>query len=347
MTPRVSVIVVSHNTCEVLRQALHSIFSNPPQLPFEVIVVDAGSNDNTAAMVTEEFHEVSFLGFDNIGFAAGNNRGFERAAGEYVFILNPDTVLLPGCIDTLAGFLDTHPDVAVCGPWIREQSSLDGAEAGVNPPPPTGAIDMHERWSNRFPRVRVPASLAYSRILPRHRSSDLPVEVDWVLNAAAMIRRSSLSRSQLFDETFFIGAEEIELCQGLLAPRGFRFYLIPSAQILHFAGQSHAPDLSLRIALNALGQAAVHYRRRQIHGSNWARLDSALAFVDHLGLWLALTIVNGVRPSSARSAQRRLYGALLSTHLHLLGGGGRSALDIDCGVRAKLESMSSSSATPA
>ena len=104
--PAVSVVIVNWNTRDILRGCLASIAAET-RLPHEVIVVDNASTDGSAAMVAEEFPAVRLIANEvNRGFAAANNQGLAVARGEKVLLLNPDTVILDGAIDTMAAWLD-------------------------------------------------------------------------------------------------------------------------------------------------------------------------------------------------------------------------------------------------
>src|SRR3954447_10643966 len=117
----VSVVIVSWNTRHYVRLCLASLERASDRHSLEVIVVDNGSTDGTVEMVRHEFPQVVVVDVGaNIGFARGNNVGFQNATGEYVLILNPDTVALDGCIDRLVDFMEANPHAGVVGPWIRD-----------------------------------------------------------------------------------------------------------------------------------------------------------------------------------------------------------------------------------
>jgi GT2 family glycosyltransferase len=112
MTHDLSIVIVSYNTREPLRRCLASIQEQRGGLDVEIIVVDNSSKDGTGNMVRENFPDVKLIepGF-NTWFAEGNNRGVQVASGEYVFILNPDTVIQPATLQTMIAYLRNHPQV--------------------------------------------------------------------------------------------------------------------------------------------------------------------------------------------------------------------------------------------
>ena len=112
----VSIIIVSYNTREFLRECLYSLFEKTKSLSFEVIVVDNESSDGSVQMIQELFPQVNILNSgENVGFGRANNIGIKEAQGRNVFLLNPDTILLNNAIKILSDFLDSHDEVAVCG----------------------------------------------------------------------------------------------------------------------------------------------------------------------------------------------------------------------------------------
>src|SRR5690606_10972467 len=113
MQPKVSVIVVSWNTRQILIDCLRSVYAQT-RAWMQVLVVDNDSHDGSADAVAEQFPAVELIRSDtNLGFARANNRGVERATGEYILFLNPDTIILDGAIDTMLEFMKAHPTIGV------------------------------------------------------------------------------------------------------------------------------------------------------------------------------------------------------------------------------------------
>jgi GT2 family glycosyltransferase len=118
MTPRLSVVIVNYNTRDLLRDCLQSL--EMVGVSHEVIVVDNASADGSAAMVAREFPDVRLLAqAENTWFCGGNNIGIEAAVGDYVLMLNPDTVVHAEALETLVAFMDDHPDYAGCTAQLR------------------------------------------------------------------------------------------------------------------------------------------------------------------------------------------------------------------------------------
>lgn len=114
-----SIIIVNWNVRELLQGCLRSIFAQTSPLNLEVIVVDSGSEDDSVAMVRSEFPQVILLAqSENVGFPRGNNIGLARAAGRYVMLLNPDTIVIDGALQALVAFLDRYPTAGVVAPQL-------------------------------------------------------------------------------------------------------------------------------------------------------------------------------------------------------------------------------------
>src|SRR5690242_11613036 len=117
--PVLSVIVVSFNVRDLLRECLGSLRAAGADLPLQVLVVENGSEDGSGAMVAREFPEVELLDpRRNLGFSAANNAAIERARAPALLLLNPDTEVLPGALPGLLAFLEAHPRCGVAGPRL-------------------------------------------------------------------------------------------------------------------------------------------------------------------------------------------------------------------------------------
>lgn len=308
MTATVSIVLVNYNTCSALRMSLASVAREleRARAPTECIVVDNASTDGSAAMVKASFPWVQLIESEsNLGFAKANNLGADAASGEYLFILNPDAMLVRGSIDRLVAELDADGSIAVVGPWIRDVDAAIGApRLHAMTEAATRRIRSIEWWQNRFPRVRLPYVVSY--LLPPRRLAT-SYAVSWVLNAAAMVRRSALRGEPVMDERFFIGTEEIERDRVRLATRGYRFRIVPEAQVLHLVGETYRAHPELAHPALDLAQGAVHYRRAQVYSPAWARLDSLVAAADFVLRSVALALRSGFRMSDSQRSQASAF----------------------------------------
>ena len=232
MKKTLTIIIVSWNVCEDVIQCIESIYKNPPSSSYEIILVDNASSDDTILRVRERFPKVILIeNTQNMGFAAANNRGIQRANGEYVFFLNPDTIILQNSLDKLIAFMKVHPDVGLCGPQILNSDMT--IQRSVRKFPTFKAI---------FYRFTI---LKYLGLFRKYfyqwtmRDFDHKKEiVAEQLIGAALIARTSLVRDLGgFDECFFMYYEEVDLCLRI-KKAGFKVIFYPTAAIVHLGGRS-------------------------------------------------------------------------------------------------------------
>jgi GT2 family glycosyltransferase len=227
----VSIISLSWNVRDLLRACLRSLPLDDPTI--EVIVVDGGSADGSPEMVRAEFPTVRLLArAENLGYSRGNNLGLAAAEGRYLFVLNPDTEVRPGCVRTLADYLDGHPEVGVAGPQLLFE---DGSVQASRRRFPTLATAFFEstwlqRWAPRGLLARY-----YAADLP----GDAPQEVDWLVGAALCVRREAYAQVGGLDEGFFMYSEELDW-QRRMRAAGWRCVYVPGAQVVHHEARSSA-----------------------------------------------------------------------------------------------------------
>ncbi|MEZ4515331.1 MAG: glycosyltransferase family 2 protein, partial [Chloroflexota bacterium] len=217
-----SIIIVNWNTRQLLAGCLSSVISEQLSvtshqplitdhrslitghcpLVTETIVVDNASSDGSAATVRERFPAVHLIeNGRNTGFALANNQGICHSRGRYVMLLNSDTVVHPGALQTLVAFMDAHPEVGACGPRLLNG---DGSlQPSVHPMLTPG----REFWRLSFlehlsPRATYPVD-RWDTVTPR------PVEV--IKGACLVLRRSALHQTGLLDDRYFMYTEEVDL----------------------------------------------------------------------------------------------------------------------------------------
>jgi hypothetical protein len=232
-TPEVSVIIVSYNTRELLRECIESILCEQGDgLAVEVIVVDNASADGSAAMVAERFPQVRLIANpDNRGFGAACNQGLEVARGRYALILNADIRAQPGALQRLVAFMDAHPDAAVCGGQLRYP---DGRIQ------PSCARDLTLWWvfceqsmlAKLFPRTRL-----FGGYWRTHWDFSATIETEQVMGACMMLRRPF----PRFDEDYFLYCEDTDLCYRVRQAGG-RIYYVHDAVFVHHLGASGEPQ---------------------------------------------------------------------------------------------------------
>ncbi len=228
-----SVIIVTWNVREDILRCLNSIRENPPRDECEIIVIDNASNDGTANAVRRRFPDIRLISNDkNRGFAGANNQGFAKAAGRYVFFLNPDTVVRPGSFDVLLDFMEDRPDVGACGPRLVFE---DGRIQKTVRCFPTFAGTLHRHTIFKTLGIFRPA---YNKWLMKDFTYDRTADVDQIMGAALMVRRNVLEDVGPMDEqNFFMYYEEVDLCYRI-KKAGLRIVFVPDAEIIHLGGRS-------------------------------------------------------------------------------------------------------------
>lgn len=225
-----SVVIVSWNTREMLRECLESLFAQT-RTPVEVFVVDNHSSDGSAAMVRARFPHVRLIANDeNLGFAAANNQALERTTGEQILLLNPDTVVLDAAIDRMVDYLVRHPEAGAVG------CKLLNADGSLQP-------SCHEFYGffrslieNRLTAALYPRTHANTPFLSFWDHAR-PRQVGWVTGAALMVRASVLARVGPLDTRFFMYGEEVDW-QLRMRKAGYQVHFTPEAQIVHLGGGS-------------------------------------------------------------------------------------------------------------
>lgn len=249
------VIIVSWNVRELLHACLSSLHANQATRHSQcIVVVDNASIDNSADMIRSEFPHVHLIANQtNRGFTGGNNDGIGAAEAlfhnseedtSYVLLLNPDTRVLPGALDSMLDYADAHPDVGLMGPRLLY---------------PDGNVQSSRRRFIDFPTALFESTwlqrYAPRRLLDSYYMRDVPdnevCDVDWVYGAAMLVRRSTYRQCGLLDEaSFFMYSEEMDWCKrikGTPIPAGqsgisdssrWRIVYFPSADVVHYEAQS-------------------------------------------------------------------------------------------------------------
>jgi N-acetylglucosaminyl-diphospho-decaprenol L-rhamnosyltransferase len=273
-----SVIIVSWNVRDLLRRCLASVQASPgvrldtgagsaPSASsvndtptVETVVVDNASGDGSAEMVLDEFPWVRLLANpENRGFTAASNQGIATSSGRYLLLLNPDTELLGDSLKVLLDFMEAHPAVGLVGPQLRYGAARQADGVAAAETADSGRVQSSRR---RFPSLStafvestvLQGLFRKSRVLSDFyvldRPDDITQEVDWVVGAAMMVRRTVVEQIGGLDEGFFMYSEELDWCRRVKAasaPGGgaWQVMYLPAARVVHHEGKSstQAPAL--------------------------------------------------------------------------------------------------------
>jgi N-acetylglucosaminyl-diphospho-decaprenol L-rhamnosyltransferase len=223
-----SIVIVTWNVRDLLAQCLASVYAYPPAGEFEVFVVDNASSDGSAEMVQECFPQVDLIRSPrNAGFARANNVGLRASSGRYVLLLNPDTEILPGAVQTLLDFAEEHPEAGAAGPMILNPDLT--IQSSCNP--------MPTLWREFWRLMCLDRFLAQSIYHEEKWDTGVAHPVKVIQGNCLLVGREALSDVGLLDETYFMFTEEVDFCYRLLQ-RGWGIYWVPMARIIHYGGQS-------------------------------------------------------------------------------------------------------------
>ncbi len=286
----VSILVVSYNTREMTLACLRSVYEQTRDTPFELIVIDNDSADGSADAIEREFPRARLIrSSENLGFARANNVAAREARGEYLLLLNPDTVVLERAIDRLVRFAHARPEAKIWG-----GRTLDGK----------GRLDPSSVWAEMTAWSAVCRGLGLSALCSGWSlfngeampgwDRDSEREVDVVTGCLLLIRRDLWERLGGFDEGFFMYGEETDLCLRARG-EGARPRMTPEATIVHYGGASEAVRWAKMVRLFCA--------KARLMGKHWGSFGRTVG-VWSLGWWaltrLVATSVVGLTSSSAR-----------------------------------------------
>ena len=229
---KLSVIIVNYNVKFYLEQCLLSVFKATKNIATEVFVVDNHSRDGSVDYLTDRFPSVNIISRNhNLGFARANNIAIRQCSGDYVLLLNPDTIVGENALDEVVAFMDAHPKAGGVGVCMLKVDGTPAMESRRGFPTPLTAFYKMSGLCARFPKSRRFGHY-YMGYLPW--SSAERIEV--ISGAFCMVRHEALDKIGLLDEDFFMYGEDIDLSYRLLKG-GYENWYVP-ARILHYKGES-------------------------------------------------------------------------------------------------------------
>lgn len=252
--PDVSIVIVSFNTREVLRECLQSIERESGGLSVETWVVDNHSSDGSPEMVEKEFPEVHLIRSEiNLGFGAANNAALEKVRGRYVVLLNSDAFFCPDSLRLAVKYMDENPKAGLGGARLVGRDNSWQPSARMFPNVLNDAI-VYLGLAARFPKSRI-----FGRFDRTWADQSLAAEVDWVPGAFSIIRSETLARVGMFDPAFFLYSEEVDLCRRIKAA-GYQIWYWPDIVVIHIGGESSRQIKTLE--MSSTGAQLIRWRMR-------------------------------------------------------------------------------------
>lgn len=296
-TVELSVIIVNWNTRDLLADCLASIYAGVGDLSVEVIVLDNASTDGSAAVVREQFPQVRLIeSCENLGFARGNNIALRQATGEYLLLLNPDTVVVDDALTRLVAALAADPSLGAISPQLIYPDASPQASSGDFP-----------CLRNELPLLRRP-SVRSPLLTASYHSALIPV--DWAKGACLMIRRRAWEQVGQLDEEYWLYTEEADWCYRA-RQMGWEIAVVTDAKVVHIEQAAARQRLAHSLVQFARSRALFLRKHR-------SRLSAWLFWWVYVGrslLWLLLPIRSplgkghsNLSSHEIRSAYRSLLG---------------------------------------
>ncbi len=249
--PDLSVIVVTHNGCEMALSTLRSARAAVDSIAVEWLVVDSGSSDGTPDAIEREFSDARLFRRDNRGFAAGNNVALGEAQGRYLLLLNPDVEIRSGTLDELVAAMDARPELGLAS--VIQRGTDGGLQASIRRfPSPLRALG-EALFAAHWPVFRQIQEL---EMRPDRYTNEGNAE--WLVGAFLIARREAVHSVGPMDERFFLYSEEVDWCYRFWRA-GWPVSHLPAMTITHHSGGRSRGDLIPQLSHSRLLFAHKHY----------------------------------------------------------------------------------------
>lgn len=236
MSAELSIIIVNWNAGALLQRCIQSIIQNPPSISWEIFVIDNASTDGstewlkTASLSSSQIKLIE--NSDNAGFGKANNQGFKLSSAPFVLLLNPDTEVTQGAIDTLLATLQSDPRIGACGPRLINPDGSVQISVWRNPP---------AAWEILLSQLKLylllPRRMRGELLLGGHWDHTRRRTVPMLSGAAILARRQMIDEVGGFDERFHVYGEDNEWCLRITRA-GWQLMFVPEAIVLHHGAQS-------------------------------------------------------------------------------------------------------------
>lgn len=276
---KLSVVIVNYNVKYFLEQCLHSVRRALHGIEGEVFVVDNNSVDGSVKMLEEKFPEVIVIANkDNKGFSRANNQAIRLSKGEYVLLLNPDTIVEDDTFTKVVNFMDQHPDAGGLGVQMIDGKGKFLPESKRGLPKPDVAFYKIFGLSKLFPKSKI-----FGQYHLTYLDKSKIHQVDVLSGAFMLLRRETLEKTGLLDETFFMYGEDIDLSYRI-TQAGYKNYYYPEARIIHYKGES-TKKTSVNYVFTFYN-AMIIFARKHFSKKN----ASLFSFLIHLAIWFRASI---------------------------------------------------------
>ncbi|HEX3857612.1 MAG TPA: glycosyltransferase family 2 protein [Verrucomicrobiae bacterium] len=297
----ISIVILSWNDKQYLEVCLQSLRNATNSRTVEIIAVDNASTDGSPEMVEILFPEVKLIrNHENLGFPKGNNIGVQASRGKYVYLLNSDIKVFPGCLDALADYMDQNPGVGMVGPKILNRDLT------------------HQSSCRRFPTLwnNFCAATGLAKIFERTRffsgehmfyfKGDRLMDVDVLVGCFWAVRRAAVNELGLLDEGFFMFAEDLDWCKRFWEA-GWRVVFCPEAQAIHYRGGSSTKKDAAWLALTQQRSVLRYWKKHHNAAAGFG--IRFLMFVHKISRWGTAWINYLAHPSKRKDSETRMRAA--------------------------------------
>jgi GT2 family glycosyltransferase len=284
---KLSIVIVNYNVKHFLEQCLKSVIQSIKGIDAEIFVVDNNSVDGSNEMVKSLFPNVKLIAnTENVGFSTANNQAIRQSTGDYLLLLNPDTVVPENCFSKLLTFADSKPDLGGCGVHMVDGQGKYLPESKRGLPTPEVALYKMIGLNKILPKSKKFGKyhLGY---LPEYENN----EIDVLSGAFMLMRKKTLDEVGLLDETFFMYGEDIDLSYRI-TQGGWKNYYFADTSIIHYKGES-TKKLSTNY-VRVFYKAMIIFAEKHYSGSN----QRLFKFFIHTAIYARAAVAmvtNGVR----------------------------------------------------
>ncbi len=301
---RLSIIIISRNTRDLLDSLLKSVDNDTSIKPYisEVILVDNASTDGTEELIRQFYPWVRHVkNGSNVGFARAVNIGTAHASGDFILLLNSDTLFMKGEMLKVLSFMEGHEGVGVCGPQLVYPDMKPQRSFAYRPsllleivPEPALELFMPRRYASR--------KGIYSE----------PFEVDSLIGAAVMIHRRAIEHTGGFDESFFFFLEETDFCIRV-REKGLKIIFFPGASVIHLQGKTVKKNwIEGRIEYNI----SLHKFIRKHHSNLYYSIFGFIRVLKCVFMVTAYSVLPFLLISEKARTRYRYYCRLFAWHMN-------------------------------
>jgi len=303
-----SIIIVNYNVKDLIDNCLESIYRNCGNLAVEIIVTDNNSTDRSVEFIRKKYPKVTLItSKENLGFARGTNVGLSRSKGDFVLLLNPDTILFPNTLPYMINFLKSHKEAGAVG---CKEIGAEGESKRYGSPQHMPRIwtEPFEAFglSYRFPDNRI---FGFQKMGYWHHNRLSKVEV--LGGFCLMIKREVIEKIGFMDEEFWMYGDDYDYCNRI-REAGYHLYYLPRCQVIHL-GQKSA-QRNLKDDLQLAAWRSKYHLFAKVYGINHVRILNLILIFSATLRYLKLLL----RTSSSENERHRVR-EILRWHL---GGSG-------------------------